>query len=147
MSPGHRYYGRPMDLDEARAVIGEQHRAVLATRRDDGTPQMSPVLVAVDDGGRALVSTRESAVKVRNLRRDPRSWLCVLPDGFFGRWVQVDGRAEIISLPDAMDGLEDYYRRVVGEHENWDDYRAAMHRERRVLLRITLDRAGPDRAG
>jgi PPOX class probable F420-dependent enzyme len=136
-----------MDLDEAREVIRKQHRAVLATLRHDGTPQMSPVLVAVDDDGRALVSTRETAVKVRNLRRDRRVWLCVLPDDFFGRWVQVEGLAEIVSLPDAMDGLVDYYRRVSGEHENWDDYRAAMERERRVLLRVTLTRAGPDRAG
>jgi PPOX class probable F420-dependent enzyme len=136
-----------VDLDEARAVIREQHRAVLATIRDDGTPQMSPVLVAVDDEGRALVSTRETALKVRNLRRDPRLWLCVLADGFFGRWVQVEGRAEIVSLPDAMDGLVDYYRRLSGEHDNWDDYREAMRRERRVLLRVTLTRAGPDRAG
>ncbi|TWF78854.1 PPOX class probable F420-dependent enzyme [Pseudonocardia hierapolitana] len=136
-----------MDLDEARAVVREQHRAVLATIRGDGTPQMSPVLVAVDDDGRVLVSTREGALKVRNLRRDPRSWLCVLPDGFFGRWIQVEGRTEIVSLPDAMEGLVDYYRRVSGEHENWDDYRAAMQREQRVLLRIELTRAGPDRAG
>jgi PPOX class probable F420-dependent enzyme len=136
-----------VDLDEARAVIREQHRAVLATMRDDGTPQMSPVLVAVDDEGRALVSTREPALKVRNLRRDPRLWLCVLADGFFGRWVQVEGRAEIVSLPDAMDGLVDYYRRLSGEHDNWDDYREAMRRERRVLLRVALTRAGPDRAG
>ena len=71
----------------------------------------------------------------------------MLPDGFFGRWVQVEGRAEIVALPDAMDGLVDYYRHVAGEHENWDDYRSAMQRERRVLLRVTLDRAGPDRAG
>jgi PPOX class probable F420-dependent enzyme len=136
-----------VDLDDARGIVREQHRAVLATLRGDGTPQMSPVLVAVDDEGRALVSTRETAVKVRNLRRDPRLWLCVLPDGFFGRWVQVEVRAEIVALPDAMDGLVDYYRRVAGEHENWNDYRSAMQRERRVLLRVTLDRAGPDRAG
>src|SRR5690606_30120498 len=103
-----------MDLDEARAVLREQHRAVLATMRGDGTPQMSPVLVAVDDAGRALVSTRETALKVRNLRRDPRAWLCVLPDGFFGRWIQVEGCTEIVPLPAAMDGLEDYYRRVSG---------------------------------
>src|SRR5919206_4143792 len=81
----------PMELDDARDVIREQHRAVLATIRADGTPQMSPVLVAVDDEGRVLVSTRETALKVRNLRRDARSWLCVLPDGFFGRWVQAEG--------------------------------------------------------
>ena len=136
-----------MDLDQAREVIREQHRAVLATIRNDGTPQMSPVLVALDDEGRVLVSTREAALKVRNLRRDPRLWLCVLPDGFFGRWVQVEGSAEIVSLPDAMDGLVDYYRRISGEHENWDDYREAMQRERRVLLRVSIVRAGPDRAG
>jgi PPOX class probable F420-dependent enzyme len=136
-----------MDLNEAREVIREQHRAVLATIRADGTPQMSPVLVAVDDNGHPLVSTRESAIKVRNLRRDQRLWLCVLPDSFFGRWVQVEGRAEIVALPEALDGLVDYYRRVAGEHENWDDYRAAMQREQRVLLRITLHRAGPDRTG
>jgi PPOX class probable F420-dependent enzyme len=136
-----------MDLDKAREVIREQHRAVLATIRTDGTPQMSPVLVALDDEGRVLVSTREAALKVRNLRRDPRLWLCVLPDGFFGRWVQVEGSAEIVSLPDAMDGLVDYYRRISGEHENWDDYREAMQRERRVLLRVAIVRAGPDRAG
>jgi len=141
------YYGQRMDLDNAREIIREQHRAVLATIRDDGTPQMSPVLVGVDDDGRVLVSTRETAVKVRNLRRDQRLWLCVLPDGFFGSWIQVEGRAEIVSLPDAMDGLVDYYRRLMGEHKNWDDYRAAMQRERRVLLRVTLDRAGPDRSG
>jgi PPOX class probable F420-dependent enzyme len=136
-----------MDLDEARAVIREQHRAVLATMRDDGTPQMSPVLVALDDDGRVLISTRETAVKVRNVRRDGRLWLCVLPDGFFGRWVQVEGQVEIVSLPEAMDGLVDYFRRVSGEHDNWDDYRAAMQREKRVLLRVQLVRAGPDRSG
>lgn len=136
-----------MDLEEARAVVREQHRAVLATVRHDGTPQLSPVLVAEADDGRLLVSTRETALKVRNLRRDPRTWLCVLPDGFFGRWIQVEGRAEIVSLPEAMDGLVDYYRRVSGEHDDWDSYRAAMQRERRVLLRIELTRAGPDRAG
>jgi PPOX class probable F420-dependent enzyme len=120
---------------------------VLTTLRADGTPQMSPVLVAVDDDGYPVVSTRETALKVRNLRRDQRLWLCVLPDGFFGRWIQVEGRTDIVALPDALDGLIDYYRRIAGEHENWDDYRAVMQRERRVLLRVTLDRAGPDRAG
>ncbi|MGQ0575385.1 MAG: PPOX class F420-dependent oxidoreductase [Pseudonocardia sp.] len=136
-----------MDLDEARAVIREQPRAVLATLRADGTPQMSPVLVALDDDGTVMVSTRETALKVRNLRRDPRLWLCVLTDGFFGRWIQVEGRAEIVALPAAMDGLVDYYRRLSGEHDDWADYRAAMERERRVLVRVALDRAGPDRSG
>ncbi|GGM57617.1 PPOX class F420-dependent enzyme [Longimycelium tulufanense] len=136
-----------MDLDEAKAVVREHHRAVLTTMRQDGTPQMSPVLVAVDDEGRLLVSTRETAYKTRNVRRDPRVWFCVLPDQFFGRWLQVEGTAEVLSLPEAMPGLEDYYRRVSGEHPDWDDYRAAMRTERRVLLRVELTRAGPDRSG
>ncbi len=136
-----------MDLDEARAVIVEQHHAVLATLRRDGTPQMSPVAVTVDGRGRVVVSSRETAFKVRNLRRDPRVWLCVLSDGFFGRWIQIGGSVRIVSLPEAMEGLVDYYRRISGEHPDWDDYRAAMRREARVLLEIELTSAGPDRAG
>jgi PPOX class probable F420-dependent enzyme len=136
-----------MDLDEARAVLAEQHHAVLATMRRDGTPQMSPVLVTVDGAGRVVISSRQTAFKVRNLRRDPRAWLCVLPDSFFGRWIQVAGMAQIVELPAAMPGLEDYYRRISGEHPDWADYRAAMQRERRVLVRIELSSAGPDREG
>jgi len=108
---------------------------------------MSPVLVGLDDAGRVMISTRETAYKVRHLRRDPRAWLCVLPDSFFGRWIQVEGTVEIVSLPEAMDLLIDYYRRLSGEHPDWDDYRAAMQRERRVMLLMTLTAAGPDRAG
>lgn len=136
-----------MDLDEARAVISEQHHAVLAALRRDGTPQLSPVLAALDGQGRVIVSTRQAAYKVRNLRRDPRAWLCVLPDGFFGRWIQVAGTVEIVELPDAMPGLEDYYRRVSGEHPDWEEYREAMRSEQRVLVRVELSAAGPDRAG
>jgi PPOX class probable F420-dependent enzyme len=136
-----------MDLDEARAVVAEQHHAVLATLRADGTPQMSPVLAGVDGEGRIVVSTRETAYKVHNLRRDPRAWLCVLPDGFFGRWVQVDGDTEIVSLPEAMELLVEYYRDQSGEHPDWDAYRAAMESEQRCVLRITPRAAGPDRAG
>lgn len=136
-----------MDLDAARAVVAEQHHAVLATYRADGAPQMSPVTVAVDADGYIVISSRQTAYKVRNLRRDPRAYVCVLPDAFFGRWIQVEGRATIVDLPDAMEPLIDYYRRVAGEHPDWADYRAAMEREQRVLIRIQPDRAGPDRSG
>jgi PPOX class probable F420-dependent enzyme len=136
-----------MDLDAAREFLHAHHRAVLATFRRDGRPQLSPVLCVCDEKGRVLVSTRETAVKTRNLRRDPRVSLCVMTDGFFGTWVQVDGEAEIISLPDAMELLIDYYRRISGEHADWDDYRSAMERERRVAVRVSLTRAGPDVSG
>lgn len=136
-----------MDLERARDFLRAHHRAVLATFRTDGRPQLSPVLCVVDDAGRVLISTRETAMKTRNLRRDPRAALCVFTDEFFGPWVQVEGEAHITSLPEAMDGLVDYYRRAAGEHPDWDDYRAAMQRERRVLVSITITRAGPDVSG
>lgn len=138
---------RRMDLDEARAFIAGNHRAVLATFRQDGRPQMSPVLCAVDDAGEVLVSTRETAMKTHNLRRDPRAALCVINDGFFGGWTQVEGDARVVSLPEAMDGLIEYYRRTNGEHPAWADYRTAMQRERRILVRVTLTRAGPGVSG
>jgi PPOX class probable F420-dependent enzyme len=136
-----------MDLDAARAVVAQQHHAVLATMRADGTPQMSPVLVAVDDDGHLTISSRQTAYKVRNLRRDPRAYVCVLPDDFFGRWIQIEGRATVVDLPEAMRPLIDYYRRLSGEHPDWDEYRAAMEREARVLIRIEPNRAGPDHSG
>jgi PPOX class probable F420-dependent enzyme len=136
-----------MDLEVARDFLREHHRAVMHTFRDDDTPQLSPVLATVDGEGRAIVSTRETSVKVTNLRRDPRTSLCVVTDEFFGPWLRIDGRAEIVSLPDALEPLVDYYRRVAVEHHDWDEYRRAMVEERRVLLRIHLEAAGPDTSG
>src|SRR5437763_1659165 len=128
-----------MDLDAARAFVRDHHGAVLATRRRDGTPQMSPVSCTVDAAGNVVVSTRETAMKTRNVRRDPRVSLCVVTDGFAGPWVQVDGTAMVVPLPEAMEPLVDYYRSIRGEHPDWDDYRAAMEREGRVLLRVALE--------
>lgn len=136
-----------MDLAAARDFVRNHHRAVMTTRRANGDPQLSPIVCGVDADGRVTMSTRETALKVKNLRRDPRVSLCVLNDGFFGDWIQVDGTAEIVSLPDAMELLVEYYRSLAGEHSDWDEYRAAMQRERRVLVRVTLERAGPDRSG
>jgi PPOX class probable F420-dependent enzyme len=136
-----------MDVDEARAFLETHHRAVLATSRRDGRPQLSPVTVAVDDDGRVLISTREPAVKVHNLRRDPYASLAVLNDDFYGEWVQVEGPAEIVEQPEALDLLDDYYRRAAGEHPDWAEYREAMIRDRRVIVRITVERAGPNVSG
>jgi PPOX class probable F420-dependent enzyme len=136
-----------MELDVAREFLRRHHRAVMATYRRDGLAQMSPIAAGVDTEGRVLVSSREPAFKVRNLERDPRVSLCVVPDGWYGDWIQVDGTAEVVHLPDAMELLVDYYRGVSGEHPDWDDYRAAMERERRVMIRIAITRAGPDRSG
>ena len=136
-----------MDLDAARDFIRQNHRAVLATRRADGGVQMSPVLVNVDADGRAIISSRETAYKVRNLRHDPWAQACVLTERFFGSWIFAEGKAEVLSLPEAMDPLIDYYKRFPDENPDWDEYRERMRRERRVLIRISLERAGPDLQG
>jgi PPOX class probable F420-dependent enzyme len=137
-----------MDLDEARSTLQNLHHAVLATRRRDGSVQMSPVTVALDAEGRVAISSRRTTVKVKNLRRDPNVAICVFPDTFYGRWLQIDGTATVVDLPEAMEPLIDYYRRASGgEHPDWDDYRAAMVRDQRVLVRVEITRAGPDRVG
>jgi PPOX class probable F420-dependent enzyme len=136
-----------MDAEQAREFVRKNHRAVLATFRRDGTPQLSPVVADVDPDGMVVISSRETAMKTKNLRRDARATVCVMNDEFYGPWVLIDGQAAVVSLPEAMEGLVAYYRRVAGEHPDWDDYRAAMEREQRVLIRIHVDRAGPDRSG
>jgi len=130
-----------MDLEQARGFLKEHHRTVLITRRANGGVQASPGLAGLDGEGVAIIRTSEDTAKVRNLRRDPQATLCVMNDRFFGDWVQAEGTAEIVALPEAMDLLVDYYRRLAGEHPDWDDYRAAMVRDRRCLIRISIDRA------
>jgi PPOX class probable F420-dependent enzyme len=136
-----------LDVAGAQEFIRTHHRAVLATFRADGRPALSPVLVTLDAQGRVAISTRETALKVRHLRRDPRISVSVFEDRFFGDWIQAEGRAEIVSLPDATQLLVDYYRSISGEHPDWDDYRAAMVRDRRVIVRFAIERAGPNVQG
>ena len=136
-----------MDIDEALEYVRANNHAVLATLKADGTPQLSPVTAGVDAEGRVVISTRQTAYKVRHVRRDPRAWLCAFPDGFYGPWAQLEGTVDILELPAAMDALIAYYRDISGEHPDWDDYRAAMEREQRVLLRVTLTKAGPNVSG
>ena len=129
---------------EAQEFFRSHHRAVMITYRRDGSPQTSPISAATGDDGRLMVSTRETAMKAKNLARDPRVTLCGVSDEWYGEWVQVDGTAEIVHLPEAMDLLVDCYRRVAGDHPDWDDYRRAMAAEQRVMVRVRIDAAGPD---
>src|SRR3954451_14539167 len=101
-----------MDVAQAIEFMRSNHRAILHTVRRDGGPQLSPVAVAVDDEGRVLISSRETAIKTKNLVRDPRAAVCALNDGFYGDWCVVEGPAEVVHLPAAMDLLIDYYRRI-----------------------------------
>jgi PPOX class probable F420-dependent enzyme len=136
-----------MDVSDAREFVRNNHRAVLVTRKRNGTPQTSPITLGIDEEDKLVISTREAAYKVKNLKRDPRATLCVMNDGFFGKWMQIDGTAELVPLPQAMEALIEYYRRISGEHPDWDEYRQAMIDQKRVLIRISMESVGPTRLG
>jgi PPOX class probable F420-dependent enzyme len=136
-----------MAHETALEFLGRHHRGVLATYRKDGQVQMSPVVASVDDQSRVVVSTRQGAMKTLNVRRNPRASMCALDEGFYGEWHSLEGAVEIIELPEAMELLVEYYKQVSGEHPDWQEYREAMVSERRVVLRITVDRSGPTQQG
>jgi PPOX class probable F420-dependent enzyme len=126
--------------------LAPRHRGILMTTRADGRPQASPVACGVD-GGRIVVSTYPERTKATNARRDPAVSVCVLSDDWDGPWVQVDGAAEVLDLPEALEPLVGYYRCIAGEHPDWDEYREAMRRQGKSLIRITIERWGPIATG
>jgi PPOX class probable F420-dependent enzyme len=127
--------------------VRTRHHGIIVTTRADGRPQLSPVTCGVDPEGRVVVSTYPQRAKAKNARRDPRVSVLVLSDDFGDAWVQVDGTAEVLDLPDALEPLVDYYRSISGEHPDWDEYRAAMTRQGKSLLRITVTGWGPVATG
>jgi PPOX class probable F420-dependent enzyme len=136
-----------MDLSEALELFGHNHRAVLVTRRREGRLQMSPVVQAVGNDGRVLISTRSGAMKVRNITRDPLVSICALNDSFFGKWAQIDGTATIVAMPEAMTLLRFTYLQVAGEHPDWAEFERDMIAQGRVVIAIQPESAGPDVAG
>jgi PPOX class probable F420-dependent enzyme len=138
----------PVDRDALLEFLRPRHHGVLITvRPSDGRPQASPVTYGVDPRGRVVVSTYPDRAKAANARRNPEVSMCVVSDEWNGPWVQVDGRAEVVDMPEALDGLVEYYRVIAGEHPDWDDYRAAMRRQNKSLIRVTIDRWGPIATG
>ena len=134
---------RNVARDELLAFIRPRHRGILATTRLDGRSQLSPVTMGVDDDGRIVVSTYPERAKARNAGRNPHASMCVLSDEFDGEWVQVDGDIEVIEQPQAVEALVEYFRCISGEHPDWDEYRRAMVRQGKVLLRLSIRRWGP----
>jgi len=124
-----------------------RNQAVLVTRRRTGGVQLSPVTFGLDGEGRVVVSTYPQRAKVTNARRDPAVSLCVLSADWNDPWVQLDGEAEVLDLPEALEPLVEYYRSISGEHPDWDEYRAAMTRQGKSLLRITVTGWGPIASG
>ncbi|WP_225845084.1 PPOX class F420-dependent oxidoreductase [Streptomyces sp. HPF1205] len=134
-------------LDELLDFVRPRHRAILLTRREDGSPQGSPLTCGVDDSGRIVVSTYPERAKTRNARRDPRVSVIVLSDEWNGPWVQVDGSAEVLDVPEAVEPLVEYFRNISGEHPDWAEYREAMVSQGKSLIRVTPERWGPVATG
>ena len=136
-----------VDRDALNDFVRPRHHAVLVTRRADGSPQMSPVTCGLDTSGRIVISTYPQRAKTRNARRDPRVSVMILSDEFNDAYVQVDGTAEVLDLPDAVEPLVEYFRVISGEHPDWDEYREAMRKQGKSLIRVTVDRWGPVATG
>ena len=133
--------------DELLDFIRPRHHAIVITARGDGGPQASPVTCGVDDEGRIVIATYPERAKTRNARRDPRVSVLFLSDDFGGAWVQVDGTGEVLDVPAAVEPLVDYYRAISGEHPDWAEYRGAMVKQGKSLLRVTPERWGPVATG
>jgi PPOX class probable F420-dependent enzyme len=136
-----------MELAEALEHFRHNHRAVLVTRRRQARLQMSPVVQAVGNDGRVLISTRSGAMKVLNITRDPVVSICALNESFFGKWAQIDGTAAIVPMPEAMALLRFTYVQVAGEHPDWAEFERDMAAQGRVVIAIQPVSAGPDVAG
>jgi PPOX class probable F420-dependent enzyme len=136
-----------VDAEALAEFISPRHHAILVTTRADGRPQLSPVTCGLDTSGRIVISSYPSRAKSRNARRNPNVSVCVLSDEFDGPYVQVDGTAEVLDLPDAVEPLVEYFRVISGEHPDWEEYREAMVRQGKCLIRITPQRWGPVATG
>ncbi len=135
-----------VDLAGLLEFVAERHHAVLVTTRADGSPQLSPVTAGVDEG-RIVISTYPERAKVHNLRRFPEASVMILSDEWNGPWVQVDGAAEVLDAPASIEPLVGYFRCISGEHDDWDEYREAMGRQGKSIIRITPLRWGPVATG
>lgn len=136
-----------VELAELLDFVRPRHRMILATRRGDGTPQLSPVTGGVDDQGRIVISTYPGRAKTRNAERHPAVSICVISDEWNDAWVQIDGIAEVLHQPESVEALVDYFRCISGEHPDWDEYRAAMRTQGKSLIRVTPARWGPIATG
>ncbi|MBV9204829.1 MAG: PPOX class F420-dependent oxidoreductase [Actinobacteria bacterium] len=138
---------KAVSRDELVDFIRPRHHAIVITARADGRPQASPVTCGVDAEGRIVVATYPERAKTRNARRDQRISVVVLSDDFSGPWVQVDGTAEVLDVPEAVEALVEYFRSISGEHPDWEEYRQAMAHQGKSLLRVTPVRWGPVATG
>ena len=134
---------RYIDRAEMEDFVRPRHRGVLLTTRRDGRPQSSLVTMGLDTSGRVVVSSYPERAKSINAKRNPAASMVVMSDEFGGEWMQLDGTAEVLDMPEALDGLVEYFRVISGEHPDWNEYRQAMAHQGKCLIRLTITQWGP----
>ena len=145
--PGQIATATHLDRAGLEEFVRPRHHGILLTTRSDGGPQLSPVTLGLSARGQVVISTYPERAKTANLRRGPAASVCVLSEDFNGPWVQLDGIAEVIDPPESVEPLVEYYRCIAGEHPDWDEYREAMRRQAKSLIRISIQRWGPVATG
>lgn len=138
---------KKVDRSELVAFLRGNNKAIVMTTRDNGLPQMSPVAYGVDAQGRIVISTYPDRAKAVNARKRTNVSLCTLGKDFDDPWVQVNGQVEVIDIPESIEPLVEYFRSISGEHPDWEEYRQAMAKQNKSLLRITIDSWGPIATG
>lgn len=134
-----------MDLTEAIAFVKDRRQGVLITIAANGRPQISNIMFVPGEGNTLRISVTDDRAKTRNLRRDPRASLYVLGDNFW-QWTVIEGEADLSPVAadphDAtVDALVEYYKIGQGEHPDWEEYRAAMVSDRRLVITLRPERA------
>jgi PPOX class probable F420-dependent enzyme len=133
-----------MELSDARKFVKEHHHGVLVARKKDGSLQITLVSPVVDAVGNVILTARDSTYKVKNIKRDPRISLLVFGEQFHGsNYIQIDGKAEVIEHPQAMDLVLDWHRQIRGLPEDWDALKKKTLSEGRIAIRITIEKVGP----
>ncbi len=137
-----------MKISDAQDFLKDNHHGVLVARKKDGSLQMTLVSPVIDADGKVIVTSRETTYKVKNIRRNPQISLLVFGGQFHGsNYIQIDGKAEIIPQPQAMDIVLDWHRQIRGEPASWDEVREKTKAERRIAMRITIEKVGPQSRG
>jgi PPOX class probable F420-dependent enzyme len=137
-----------MEVNEAREFLKDKHHGVLVTRKKDGSLQMTLVSPVISSDGRVIITARERTYKVKNIKRNPQISLLVYGEKFHGsNYIQIDGRAEVIPHPQAMDIVLDWHRRIRGEPKSWDEIRQKTLAEGRIAIRVTIEKVGPQNRG
>lgn len=133
-----------MEIADAQEFLKQNHRGVLVARKKDGSLQMALVSPTIDADGKVIITSRDSTYKVKNIRRNPQISLLVFGEQFNGsKYIQIEGKAEIIEHPRAMDIVLDWHRQIRGEPADWEEVRKKTLAEGRIAMRVTIEKVGP----